>query len=96
VGTGFSLVDTNAYVKELDEMADQFIQFLEKWFALFPQYDRDDVSIYWPCGNDDLLRRRRSTSLASPMLDSTSPISPKPSSPATRRIPAKPGTSRDC
>ncbi|UPL00807.1 hypothetical protein LCI18_011741 [Fusarium solani-melongenae] len=45
VGTGFSLVDTNAYVKELDEMADQFIQFLEKWFALFPQYDRDDIYI---------------------------------------------------
>lgn len=44
VGTGFSSVDTNNYIQELKEMADQFVKFLEKWFALFPQYDRDDVS----------------------------------------------------
>lgn len=44
VGTGFSSVDTNNYIHELKEMADQFVKFLEKWFALFPQYDRDDVS----------------------------------------------------
>lgn len=43
VGTGFSYVDTNAYVHELDEMADQFVIFLEKWFALFPEYEQDDV-----------------------------------------------------
>ena len=44
VGTGFSYVDTNAYVHELDEMADQFVVFLEKWFTLFPEYMHDDVS----------------------------------------------------
>lgn len=44
VGTGFSYVDTNAYVQELDDMANQFVAFLEKWFALFPDYENDDVS----------------------------------------------------
>lgn len=43
VGTGFSYVDTDSYVHELDEMADQFIVFLEKWFSLFPEYEHDDV-----------------------------------------------------
>lgn len=43
VGTGFSYVNTNKYVTELDEMANQFVTFLEKWFALFPQYEHDDV-----------------------------------------------------
>lgn len=43
VGTGFSYVDTDSFVHELDDMADQFVQFLEKWFELFPQYDTDDV-----------------------------------------------------
>lgn len=43
VGTGFSYVDTDSFVRELDTMADQFVQFLEKFFALFPEYDRDDV-----------------------------------------------------
>ncbi|KAL2261405.1 hypothetical protein VTK26DRAFT_4223 [Humicola hyalothermophila] len=45
VGTGFSYVDTNAYVKELDVMADQFVLFLEKWYALFPEYEHDDIYI---------------------------------------------------
>ncbi|KAK7741893.1 Cell death protease [Diatrype stigma] len=45
VGTGYSYADTNSYVHELDEMADQFIVFLEKWFALFPQYEHDDIYI---------------------------------------------------
>lgn len=44
VGTGYSYVDTNAFVKELSEMADQFVVFLEKWYALFPEYEHDDVS----------------------------------------------------
>lgn len=43
VGTGFSYVDTDSYVHELDEMADQFVVFLEKFFALFPEYEHDDV-----------------------------------------------------
>ncbi|KAK1760617.1 pheromone-processing carboxypeptidase KEX1 [Echria macrotheca] len=43
VGTGFSYVDTDSYLRELDEMADQFVIFLEKWFALFPEYEHDDL-----------------------------------------------------
>lgn len=47
VGTGYSYVNTDSYVTELDEMARQFIVFLEKWFNLFPEYEHDDVS--WRC-----------------------------------------------
>jgi carboxypeptidase D len=43
VGTGFSYVDTDSFLHELDEMASQFIVFLEKWFTLFPDYSHDDV-----------------------------------------------------
>ncbi|KAL8418585.1 hypothetical protein RB594_001981 [Gaeumannomyces avenae] len=43
VGTGFSYVNTDSFVTELNQMADQFIQFLEKWFALFPEYQNDDL-----------------------------------------------------
>lgn len=50
VGTGFSYVDSDSYVHELTEMADQFVQFLEKWFALFPSYSHDDAS-YIRTGN---------------------------------------------
>jgi carboxypeptidase D len=49
VGTGFSYVNTDSYVHELDDMADQFVIFLEKWFALFPEYEHDDVSCYSSC-----------------------------------------------
>ncbi|KAI1390044.1 alpha/beta-hydrolase [Hypoxylon trugodes] len=45
VGTGFSYVDTNSYVHELDEMANQFVTFLDKWFKLFPDYEHDDIYI---------------------------------------------------
>jgi carboxypeptidase D len=45
VGTGFSYVDTNSYIHELQEMADQFMVFMEKWFALFPEYEHDDLYI---------------------------------------------------
>lgn len=44
VGTGYSYVNTDSFVKELSDMADQFVTFLEKWFALFPEYENDDVS----------------------------------------------------
>ena len=46
VGTGFSYVDTDSYLHELPEMAEQFITFFEKWFKIFPEYEHDDVSIY--------------------------------------------------
>ncbi|KAM4065646.1 serine carboxypeptidase [Hirsutella rhossiliensis] len=45
VGTGFSFVDTDSFVHELDTMAEQFVQFLDKFFALFPEYDRDHIYI---------------------------------------------------
>ncbi|KAI0146946.1 Alpha/Beta hydrolase protein [Xylariaceae sp. FL1272] len=45
VGTGYSYVNTNSYVHELDEMAEQFVIFLEKWYALFPEYEHDDIYI---------------------------------------------------
>lgn len=28
---------------ELPDMANQFVTFLEKWFALFPEYEHDDL-----------------------------------------------------
>ena len=43
VGTGFSYVNTDSYLHELDEMSAQFVVFLEEWFRLFPEYERDDV-----------------------------------------------------
>lgn len=44
VGTGFSYVDQDSYLHDLPEMADQFVVFLEKYYALFPEYEHDDVS----------------------------------------------------
>lgn len=43
VGTGFSYVNTDNYVHELKDMADQMVIFLEKFFALFPEYEASDV-----------------------------------------------------
>ncbi|ANB12725.1 Kex1p [Sugiyamaella lignohabitans] len=38
LGTGFSTADTNSYIHELDEMANDVLTFLEKFFAIFPEY----------------------------------------------------------
>jgi carboxypeptidase D len=56
VGTGFSYVNTNSYLTELDQMADHMLIFLEKWFALFPEYENDDVSgsTKWRRGDTDM------------------------------------------
>lgn len=43
VGTGFSYVNTDSYLHELSEMADQFMIFMEKWLELFPEYADDDI-----------------------------------------------------
>lgn len=77
VGTGFSYVDTDSYVAELDEMADQFVTFLEKWFAIFPEYEQDDVRQYERIESNTTTDAdsSRSTSRESPTLDNTSPIS---------------------
>ncbi|KAI6784370.1 Carboxypeptidase [Emericellopsis cladophorae] len=45
VGTGFSYVDTDSYIHELDEMADNFVTFLEKFFEMFPHFAQDDIYI---------------------------------------------------
>jgi hypothetical protein len=85
VGTGFSYVDTNAYVHELDDMAEQFVTFLEKWYALFPEYEHDDVSGPLLSAISRLLMRPSSfTSPESRTPASTSPTSPSTSWPATR------------
>lgn len=42
-GTGFSYVNTDSYLHELNEMSAQFVIFLEKWFEIFPEYEKDDV-----------------------------------------------------
>jgi carboxypeptidase D len=43
VGTGFSYVNTDSYLHELDEMSSQFMVFLSKFFEMFPEYENDDV-----------------------------------------------------
>lgn len=43
VGTGFSYANTDSYLHELDEMSTHFMIFLEKFFDMFPEYERDDV-----------------------------------------------------
>lgn len=43
VGTGFSYVSTNSYLSELDQVAAQFIVFLEKFLEMFPEFASDDV-----------------------------------------------------
>lgn len=48
VGTGFSYVDTDSYVHELDAMASEFMTFLEKFFETFPELETDDVSKHSP------------------------------------------------
>lgn len=45
VGTGFSFVDSNSYIHELQDMADNFMVFLESWFKIFPEYEDNDVSL---------------------------------------------------
>jgi carboxypeptidase D len=43
VGTGFSYANTDSYLHDLDEMSAHFMIFLEKFFDMFPEYERDDV-----------------------------------------------------
>lgn len=43
VGTGFSYTNTDGYISELQQMADEFLTFMEKWFTLFPQFEIDDL-----------------------------------------------------
>lgn len=86
VGTGFSYVDTDSFLHELDEVAKNMVTFLDKWFALFPQYLDDDVSVTQSAGEMGKLTKDSYTSLESPLLASTFPTLPKLSSIATRTL----------
>lgn len=79
VGTGYSYVDTNAFLHELTEMANQMVLFLEKWFSLFPEYEHDDVRIRYLIFQVNFADRNSYISLANLMQVSTSPISQEPS-----------------
>lgn len=46
VGTGFSYVDSDSYLKDLTVESEQFIVFLEKFFEIFPESADDDVRPY--------------------------------------------------
>lgn len=85
VGTGFSYVDTNAYLHDLPEMADQFVVFLEKWFELFPEYSVDDVCLLHFFVIYSGLTVCSYTLLESLMLDNIFLTSPKPYSNEIRR-----------
>ncbi|ODQ52926.1 carboxypeptidase KEX1 [Saitoella complicata NRRL Y-17804] len=45
VGVGFSYVDTDSFLHELPEMSAQFLTFMDKFFAMFPEYEDDDIYI---------------------------------------------------
>jgi carboxypeptidase D len=90
VGTGFSYVNTDSYISELDQMADQFIIFLEKWFALFPEYDQDDVSGHERIGRL-VANAYSSTSPENRTPDSISPTLPAAFSTGTRTHRSSPG-----
>ncbi|KAK9387193.1 Alpha/Beta hydrolase protein [Lipomyces mesembrius] len=71
IGTGFSFADTDSYLHELNEMADDFMIFMDKFFDMFPQYLVDDLYIagesyagmYIPYIADAILSRRNNTQL---------------------------------
>ena len=71
VGTGFSYVNTDSYVHELPDMANQIVKFLEKFFELFPEYEDDDVSLDSPPRNAETEGQKSFTSPANRMRDST-------------------------
>lgn len=88
VGTGFSYVNGNQYLHEMDEMAAHFITFLENWFDIFPEYERDDVWIHPPTlslSPSLILTLYRSISPENRSPDSTFRISRKPSRSGTKK-----------
>lgn len=92
VGTGFSYVDTDSYVKELDDMADQFMAFLEKFYQLFPEYMHDDASSRQSFIESELLTKSRFTSQVNHMPASISHTLRTTSSNETRTLRRNLGT----
>ncbi|KKF93426.1 Pheromone-processing carboxypeptidase KEX1 [Ceratocystis platani] len=45
VGVGYSYVDTDSYLNELNQMADNMVTFLEKFFATFPEHADSELYI---------------------------------------------------
>ncbi|CAF4064766.1 unnamed protein product [Adineta steineri] len=43
VGTGFSTIDTDSFIHELDEMANQFLSFLDQYIKVFPELLENDI-----------------------------------------------------
>ncbi|CAF3321743.1 unnamed protein product [Rotaria sp. Silwood2] len=43
VGTGFSYIDTDALIHELDEMANHFVSFLDRYIEVFPELLQNDI-----------------------------------------------------
>ncbi|CAF1254165.1 unnamed protein product [Adineta steineri] len=43
VGTDFSTIDTDSYIHELDEMANQFLGFLDQYIKIFPELLENDI-----------------------------------------------------
>ena len=42
VGSGFSYIDTDSVIHELDEMANQFLDFLDRYIEILPElFDQD-------------------------------------------------------
>ncbi|OLL22568.1 Pheromone-processing carboxypeptidase KEX1 [Neolecta irregularis DAH-3] len=69
-GTGFSYINTDSYLHDLDEAASAFVDFLDKFMDLFPHFEDDDIYIsgesyagqYIPHFAKALLHRNESTS----------------------------------
>lgn len=96
VGTGFSYVNTDSYLTELDQMAAHMIIFLEKWFALFPEYEHDDVSTTSSYTVVPRLTTSSSTLQVNPTPGNTSLTSHAQSSNATSSQVTDRGRSRAC
>ncbi|KAI5301331.1 Cell death protease [Ascosphaera pollenicola] len=45
LGTGFSYANTDSLDHEMVQVADHMVTFLENWFAIFPQYQSDDLYV---------------------------------------------------
>ncbi|CAF4331248.1 unnamed protein product [Rotaria sp. Silwood2] len=43
VGTGFSYIDTDSRIHELDEMANHFLSFLDRYIEVFPELLQNDI-----------------------------------------------------
>ena len=43
VGTGFSYIDTDSFIHDLPEMADQFLYFLDRYIEIFPELLDEDI-----------------------------------------------------